>query len=104
MFPVASLAEGHEPGDSLRGEAAGAEGVKRLLSHSSEFNREYITVRSEAQRSERHDLACAFSLPFSRAFSRGIASRFMATIKKRDAAISEIGHALLWREHQFSTM
>lgn len=33
------------PGDSLRGEAAAAEGVKRLLSHSSEFNREYITVR-----------------------------------------------------------
>lgn len=42
----ASSTEERDPGDSLRGEATGAEGVKRLLSHSSEFNREYvITVR-----------------------------------------------------------
>lgn len=42
----ASSAEGRDPGDSLRKEATGAEGVKRLFSHSSEFNREYvITVR-----------------------------------------------------------
>jgi len=42
----AASVEGRDPGDSLRGEATKAEGVKRLLSHSSEFNREYvITVR-----------------------------------------------------------
>lgn len=45
IFRLFFKIERHDPGDSLRGGAAGAEGVKRLLSHSSEFNREYVTVR-----------------------------------------------------------